>query len=289
MKKKAIRLTTIICLLVALGIVSGFFQNNVPDQAAEMVRQQYAQDLLTFQRSVSGLHTMVHKQTYTQTDLQASLNECRENFKRCEYLLTYFSNPAVNRYINGAPLPKVDPQSGTIVHISKPKGLQRLDEIVHSEEWSDQGQLLDLCKQLLSSTKELIAYENGRKKIDHRQIFEAIRLELVRIFTLGITGFDTPGSANGLQESVHAIEGLEKGITPYLAGVSPKLKREITVLFAEAKAQLRNGEFDTFDRMHFLKTAVNPLYERVLKTQYALTIEFVDEVLPYQQSTSGSR
>ena len=84
MKKLSIRLIPIICLFLSLGLASGFFQSSVPDQAAEIVRQQYLQDLQQFQQAVSTLHAFTHKGNFQQAELQQKVKDCRESFKRCE-------------------------------------------------------------------------------------------------------------------------------------------------------------------------------------------------------------
>ena len=52
----------------------------------------------------------------------------------------------------------------------------------------------------------------GNKNVDDDDLLEAMRLQLVRIYTLGLIGFDTPESLNGIKESQYALEGLKSYI-----------------------------------------------------------------------------
>jgi cytochrome c peroxidase len=36
-----------------------------------------------------------------------------------------------------------------------------------------------------------------------------LRIELIRIYSLGVTGFDTPGSLNISEETAHAFSGMK--------------------------------------------------------------------------------
>ena len=101
------------------------------------------------------------------------------------------------------------------VRIIEPIGLQVLDELLFGDSpEAEKGQILVLVNQLKHDFAVARAYQNGIP-LQHRFVFEAVRYELIRIFTLGLTGFDTPGSGNALPEA-HAALRMKRPFTPIL-------------------------------------------------------------------------
>ena len=72
---------------------------------------------------------------------------------------------------------------------------------------------------------------NKRIYIEPYQIFEAARLELVRIFTQGTTGYDTPGSLNGLAEAKTALDSMQTIIMLSIKELPKKQKADISNIF----------------------------------------------------------
>lgn len=119
-------------------------------------------------------------------------------------------------------------------------------------------------------------------KLTHRLLFEAVRQELIRIFTLGVTGFDTPGSANAIPEAAMAMESISAAMAAYYPLASAKdqdMIQKMKQTFSNAITYLElNPDFEIFDRLHFLKVYINPLYDYTYQLHRKLGIETVDEV-----------
>ena len=118
--------------------------------------------------------------------------------------------------------------------------------------------------------------------LTHRHIFEAARLELIRIYTLGLTGFDTPGSGNALPEAAVAMNSLNEAMINYLPLIKEKrigLAFGISGYFDISAGFFKEYEnFDEFDRLQYLQKVVNPLYSFIYRGQRELGIETLYEV-----------
>ena len=172
-----------------------------------------------------------------------------------------------------------------------PVGLQVLDELIFSDDVANEKQaVLNLTKQLQT---DFFAVANAIKKrhyIVDFEIIEASRLELIRIFTLGITGFDTPGSLNAIEEASTSLEALQEVLKPLLLkSNSPNNRKSAHALFEKAIIYLKkNPDFNTFDRLLFLTQFINPLYKTLLDVQKSMNIPSSAEKYKTQASWNAN-
>lgn len=114
--------------------------------------------------------------------------------------------------------------------------------------------------------------------LSDREVFEAFRTELTQMFSLSLTGFDSPVAFHSIPEAASAWTALESNIGFYLKNVEKKnvlLKNTVENLLSTGKTYLtENQDFNTFDRLLFYKKYLNLLYESMVKMQKTLGIEF---------------
>ena len=212
--------------------------------------------------------------------LKKTFAETRLAYKRVEFLMAYLEDEEVEGRINGGPLPSSDYDSMTKkVIVTKPRGLQTIEEAIYAEQpYSEKAKLKDLVQKLQVDARE-ITERQEQYKLDDRLLLEAARLEVVRAATLGVTGFDTPASGNALNETAAGLESSWAAIigfvTQYEAEISNKTtkKVQITTLLLDAHHYLeQNKDFNTFDRVFFIKNYANPIFSELLDLQIALNI-----------------
>ncbi|MXN91514.1 cytochrome-c peroxidase [Flavobacterium sp. Sd200] len=242
----------------------------------------------------------------TLKQLRQQLAQTRKVYKLSETWLEYYYPKHSKAYLNGAPLKHLDPYpvkeeysnnnyyGVTPQEYSKdipldyldtehyrgeqrvidPVGLQALDEMIFSDEAeASKDAILELTKKLTLAIPAVEASVNQRNFFYDFEIIEAARLELVRIFTMGVTGFDTPGSLNALPEAVSSIKGIEVIIAPLIQKAPAATNQKVNLLFKNAKAYLTtNNSFDNFDRLEFLTAHINPLYKELGKVQQSLKL-----------------
>jgi cytochrome c peroxidase len=88
---------------------------------------------------------------------------------------------------------------------------------------------------------------------------------------LGLTGFDTPGCDNALEESYKSFKSMETVFLYFEKTLNENAKSkysEIKKLFKKGIRTLKKAtDFDEFDRLTFLKEIINPLYSGLLEFQ----------------------
>ncbi|TRW24317.1 cytochrome-c peroxidase [Flavobacterium zepuense] len=235
--------------------------------------------------------------------LQQQHLKTRKAFKTVEGILEYYYPRHVKAYLNGPPLNHLDPypvkeeykEKGYYVvspdeyskslvldyldtdhyrgerSVVAPEGLQALDELIFSEEEIDKGLLIKLAAQLKHHFIAVQIAIDKRNYFYDFEVLEASRLELVRIFSMGITGFDTPGSLNALPEAGASLAGMQVVTQPLVGKVDNATRTEINALFTDAVKYLnRKNDFDGFNRLEFLMQYINPLYKKLGEVQQAL-------------------
>lgn len=192
-----------------------------------------------------------------QDSLQKALLAARNEYKKIEFFLSFQYTEYANEHFNGAPLLHIE-RENTRPTVLEPEGLQILDELAFSEDaFSERTKIAALATKLKASYGMLYGSLPKNKNIFKNDI-AAMRLQLVRIFSMGITGFDTPGSLNALPETESSL----KGMKDYF---SENYQNHIIVsLFEGAISNLQKAaSFETFDRLEFLKKYIDPLYKNL--------------------------
>jgi cytochrome c peroxidase len=91
------------------------------------------------------------------------------------------------------------------------------------------------------------------------QVFESVKLELIRIMTLYISGYDAPLLKSGIEESAAAMEAVNAVVLPYTTAsdsIGYSLRKAIDYL-------KRSKDFDRFDRLTFLADYALPLQRQL--------------------------
>ena len=95
------------------------------------------------------------------------------------------------------------------------------------------------------------------------QVVEIARLELARVSTLGIAGFDAPGTGEAIRESGEALEGVRLLLRVAGSVEWPRRERERRALdstIARAVDDLRaNPDFESFNRLAFIAVYAEPV------------------------------
>lgn len=234
------------------------------DKSNNHYKNHFLEDLNQFYSQTKNLRLTAESYKADEISLdslQQQVLRTRLSFKKVEFLMEYYYPSYIEEYINGAPLLHIEKFS-TLPVVVEPEGLQVLDEMIFSDETdSKKNEIIILSGKLEAKTQELVlGFRN--KKIKASDIKEACKQELIRVFTLGVSGFDTPGSLNGLPEASAAISSMYEAF--YQLTDTENESQLITHLLTDAMDYL-NAEksFDGFDRAYFLKEYINPIYKEV--------------------------
>ncbi|MBB4080068.1 cytochrome c peroxidase [Lewinella aquimaris] len=193
-----------------------------------------------------------------QESLQRTLYTTRIAYKSVAWLIEFYYPTYANDHLNGPPLPRAV-KTGARATVTQPEGLQVLDEMVYERE-IDRSQLAILARKLHNHAR-LLQHDVDRRSYPTSEVVEAMRSELIRIPTLYLTGYDTPGSIAGLDESRAALISMQKVLEKHTElNQFPAYGDVLQRMRAAAAALAPDLEFDTFDRLTYQREHLNGLY-----------------------------
>lgn len=200
------------------------------------------------------LQAAVESGSAPEKGLQSLFLQARMSYKKFEWAAEYFV-PATTRFVNGPPVQEVEMGSHQVF---EPAGLQVIEGFLFPVY--DTIRKKELVRQLTLLQSGCGKYKTHFGNIDifDWQVFDAVRLELFRIMTLGITGFDNPLTQKSMAESAASLESLQKVMSYYIdqeddkEGVTKKISEAIHYLTGHA-------DFNAFDRAMFITWYCNPL------------------------------
>lgn len=187
-----------------------------------------------------------------------ALRACRLHYKRIETFMEYYFRYPVNLY-NRAPVYELEEP---YMEYQAPAGLQYIESLLlEPDAFSHKKELLDQCALVASMAAEIPSTLYGLKA-DDAGLMEANRLELIRISTLAITGYDAPRLKSGLQESAIALQAMNENLEPLLIGHPGENADALRGHLQDAIQLLQAAtDFDRFDRLIFFTNAMLPLQE----------------------------
>ncbi|MAO07151.1 MAG: cytochrome-c peroxidase [Alteromonas sp.] len=269
-------------LIMTSSAPKGYYKTS-KFRAHTEINRQFKQDLNTFSAEMIAFQKALDLEKPNTSIIFGGYRDFRKAFKKVAFLIEYLDKEAYDKTLNGAPLPKLE-QKVADLRILEPKGIQVMDELmaeITPESLQDLKKELTILQKSFAQVKKFLE----SKQISDRQFFEASRQALVRIASLGITGFDTPGTQLGIEDAYTVLGSLKGYYAFYQKEFENIHDTELyskTLQLFEAGQQMASGtDFNTFNRLRFLKKSVNPLYQKLLEGHLALQYETIDEVSSY--------
>jgi cytochrome c peroxidase len=212
----------------------------------------------------------------TPTDwaaLAEKFTETRIAFKKSEALFWYLNRHYTTQYLNGAPLPYLE-ENAPQLSVLQPQGLQRLEELIGEQNKEETQVMLKKFDRRWNDLRESL----GTVKLTDRMVLEALRQEVIRIAFLEITGFENPAFTDAMIEAKTAWKSLEPIVEEFAQAADDKaIRNELRKAVATGNELLAAGEFDSFDRLEFIREAAQPLYGALVDVQANLGIEWYEE------------
>lgn len=257
-------LLTAILLTLGAGLLafSNFSDNNTPATVLQTVeyfkRQswQFAEGTANLKKAINQISS---RDSSSISYAKEALKKCRLQYKSIEFFLTYFlsSTSVIYNQSNKVEVEERDMES------YQPVGLQVIETMLFEKDAANRKtELLEQADLIHSSASDIHALLYNLK-IDEKQIIESIRLELIRILSLGIAGFDTPELKTGIAESAQAFKSIETVLAPFLSDKSREGDSIKKYLALAVKRLEENNDFDSFDRLSFLTNAALPLQDHL--------------------------
>ncbi len=264
----------LVCLLgLSLLLVSA----SGPDPAEpvnQRVGQLYQANLVRLDSCLVDLARRVN-QRRSAVDVQASFRRARLAYKYIEPLTEYYFLQSAKN-LNGPNVPEGEVDDG-VAMILKPEGFQVIEPLLFPLDTSRRTDLqrhLAAMRQTVNQLRQLAS----RNPLTDAFIFDALRQEVFRVETLGITGFDSPVALLSMPESVAALEGVRQTLACFsLAEKDAALATRIDQAITRAQRNLQAARsFNGFDRLAFIRTCAHPLTGLLLDAHHALGLPPVD-------------
>ena len=291
-------LLTILSLFLLLVIVTSFKAETYPPATVKEAFIMQMNDLQRNTRELSNSLRQFSQNGASAVTVQERFYAVKSSYKKIEYLLEYL-DPELAKSLNGAPLPKVLVEEADYQTLSflppsfrtfPPEGLQVLEELLFAEE-ADKEMKDKAVVLALSLEEKVLLFTNSLQKqsLTDKQILESLREQVLRVMTMGITGFDAPAAGRELEFVAASLEPVLTNSRLY-AQTSGKTANEhslrATQLLEKAVFYLRNNPgFDTFDRLHFIREYADPAYGAFTALQEELIREEVSYKRPVNNKT----
>lgn len=184
------------------------------------------------------------------------LAHCRMHYKSLEFFLTYFFPTEAVTY-NMPPKTEVEEQPN--LELTEPVGLQVVESLLYATDVFAQKDNLIKQMGVICSSAEDIPSLLFNFRGSEQQLLESVRLELIRIMALGISGYDAPLLKTGIAESYAALVSVNRALQPLL--VKGEAFCDSISLYMQQSLQFlqANTAFDGFDRLKFLTDCALPL------------------------------
>ncbi|MBO9727346.1 MAG: hypothetical protein J7623_01780 [Chitinophaga sp.] len=200
---------------------------------------------------------------------KAALRKCRLQYKRIEYFLDYFffsSSMAFNQ-------PAKTEIDEPYMEYQAPAGLQQIAVLLYDKDpLSRKNELLQQAAVISSSAADLPALLYQFNTTD-KALMESIRIELVRLYANGITGYDAPELKSGIAETAQSMQTIQALLQPWLSTPSPEnipVKKHLSECIQYLQ---QHPDFDSFNRLEFLTSYALPLQEQLNKLITALHLD----------------
>jgi cytochrome c peroxidase len=248
-----------------------------PTQRLSIIKNRLQSHIQTMQNAARRLDSLalgVLTDTARQRALQQAFHESRVAYKRAEWAIEYFAAQTAHE-INGAPIDEFEEQDKIVIPAT---GFQVLEESLFPQvKPKDSTTIRFNTRTILSLTTRAQQVVKSQELTD-AHIFDALWLEIARVQTLGVSGFDAPVLLTGVADAALVLEEMQVVVENYASAQKTsdsvsKAWKLLQTLFAQAIAECRRStDFATFDRAAWFTGSVNPLAAQLKSLQAVLNI-----------------
>lgn len=220
-------------------------------------RAEHYPDFVRQAEKLTATAAAVQRGDLPVDSLRIAVATVRLAYKRCAWLVEYAYPSFATKHLNGAPLLKIK-REGITSTVLRPEGLQVLDEAVFADV-VDAAEVTILARQLYANAAQLSA-TLANKRFTQPETIAAARMAIVGLTTLGLTGFDTPGSVAALTEADVTLQSLTVAFASGTNLGNETPAAEVRRLLAAGRAMIADEtDFDAFDRLRFIREITEPL------------------------------
>jgi cytochrome c peroxidase len=266
---RALIFVTAILLLVICGY--SIYESTRSKIAAEKnVFSWYEPALVNLSKKLENL--CIALATHQSAEhVQQAFCESRLAYKRIEVFAEYFS-PYTVQLING--------RGDDTTANGNRQAFQTLESLLYPALQTADTQAAYIAARKLMTAVNSLSPAKTRPAPTDAQLFDAMRLELVRIMALSLSGFDSPNTGQSLKETAAALDGLKSIWSLYADRVNiynPTLVQYTEELLTAAHKSLEDGRPERFNKQAFITDYINHLSVNLKLSREALSIPYDNE------------
>ncbi|MDR2271100.1 MAG: hypothetical protein LBF27_09380 [Sphingobacterium sp.] len=274
MYRKFVVVALLFAVVLTLGFGTGRPQHPKQDDSnfrERKIQQAIVSQMLSFRRYVRDtLYSVATSEPMDTLHLQRVFLTSRLLFKDFEWAAEYFTADLTKR-LNGPPVEEIenaDLLDPTLARGVNPVGLQVIEELIYPNyEIVNQQKLRTEIRHLILNVDYLISYFSDHD-LDDWRILDAAKLEIFRIISLGITGYDNGLALNSITESARSLASLQNVLVYY--GDKKKNSMLFQALEAGIKYLQVHTDFDSFDRAVFITRFANRISTGIAEIEQAM-------------------
>lgn len=213
--------------------------------------------------------------TASVLNARAALLKCRLRYKSLSFFTSYFF-PSETAMYNAAPKYEVEEPELELV---EPMGLQQIEALLFEDDvFAHKEELIAQAEAFNSSAADLknLLYQFSATD---PQVMESLRVELIRIITLYISGYDAPLLKSGISEALESSKSMKQVLKPYLLADDVNSKQLAATLRGSIIYLQSHQDFDSFNRMDYLVKYALPLQEQL--SQFTQKLDLEMNTTPY--------
>lgn len=225
--------------------------------------------------SLDGAMTVLAQRLHDMSDgatveaARAAFTVARTHFKHAEVGLEYYA-PSTTRELNGPAQPEVEEMEGP-EFIVPPTGFQVVEDGLFGDDALAARETLRQEAQTMQAIVRRARTMLGVQQTTAEHVWDAARMELARIATLGVAGYDSPIADRALPEANDALEGVARSIAPWCS--TDAACTHWQRLLDSTRATLAGaGSRSAFNHLRFLSTQLIPLAHRLQSLRTARAI-----------------
>ncbi|HEX5154682.1 MAG TPA: cytochrome c peroxidase [Parafilimonas sp.] len=250
---------TAVGLLVTPVLISS---SKPTDIGAAYTIEAFRKNALLFTQSLTELNEAVKTlsgDTASLARAKKCLLNCRLQYKRIAFFTAYFF-PSETKLYNAPAVYEVEEPE---LELEEPMGLQQIEALLFDKNpLGCKKELLQQTDAIYTSAEDLPSLLYQFEATD-RQVLESLRLELIRMATLYISGYDAPWLKSGIQETLQASNAMQETLQPYLKQDNQQGKLLSETLDKAIGYLSAHQDFDSFDRMAYLTRFNLPLQQQL--------------------------
>ena len=252
------------CLIATTTLLS-IFCTSIKKSPSEEVKAFFDAELIQLQKIVDKkLFSAVEHRD--EQEIKRSFLEARKQYKKMEFYMEYFF-PTTAVFLNGAAIDEIELGENLV---ESPTGFQVMEELIYDVPTSENREtLLNEVRKMQLNLNRAARY-NAQYELTDDQVFDALRLEIFRITSLGITGFDTPTALQSLPEAVSALEGIKTVVNIYEGHGQLNIMLDKAISFIQ-----HDVDFDKFNRLDFITEYLDPISKDLYYVRMERGIELV--------------